>query len=144
MGNAMSGSSGDPATRYRILVVDDEEAVCRLCRECIRHGLGGEHEVLQASDGAAAVAIAEKESPDLILLDIMMPGMDGFEACKRLKSSETTRNIPVVFLTALGEDKDVERGLKLGGDGYVVKPFNAVTLAAQITELLGQKGKTAE
>ena len=118
------------------MVVDDEESVLRLCSACIRHALGDQYEVLEAQEGEEAIATAEREAPDLILLDVMMPGMNGFEVCRRLKASARTKNIPVVFLTALGEEKDVEEGLALGGDGYVVKPFNAVMLAAQISELL--------
>ena len=138
-----NGSKGSTAG-YSILVVDDEEAVVGLCRACIEHALGEEYQVLEARDGAEALAKAERERPDLILLDIMMPGMDGFEVCRRLKASPNTKDIPVVFLTALGEDKDVEHGLALGGEGYVIKPFSAVTLAAQITELLTPTGDQAE
>ncbi|MFB3880433.1 MAG: response regulator transcription factor [Armatimonadota bacterium] len=120
----------------RILVVDDEEAVRSLCMACIQHGLGDEYEVFEAADGDEAMAAVETERPDLILLDIMMPDVDGFEVCRRLKESPETSDIPIVFLTALGEEKDVEEGLASGGDGYIIKPFNAVTLAAQISEIL--------
>jgi CheY-like chemotaxis protein len=125
-----------PNPKRKILVVDDERPVRELCIACIRHGLGSQFEVIEAADGKEALATAEVEQPDLILLDIMMPEMDGFEACRRLKQSAGTRDIPIVFLTALGEDENVEKGLALGGESYVVKPFNAVTLAAQISELL--------
>lgn len=121
---------------WRILVVDDEESVRSLCLACIEHGLGDAYEVIEAADGEEALAVAESEQPDLILLDIMMPDMDGYEVCQRLKQLPETRPIPVVFLTALGEEQEVSKGLALGGDGYIVKPFNAVTLAAQITEIL--------
>ncbi|MDH4179671.1 MAG: response regulator [Armatimonadota bacterium] len=138
-----SAVRGGPAAKWRILVVDDEEAVRTLAVACIRHGLGEQHEALEAHDGEEAIAAAERERPDLILLDIMMPRMDGFEACRRLKRSATTKDIPIVFLTALGAEKDVGEGLALGGDGYVVKPFNAVTLAAQISELLSPHSEDA-
>jgi CheY-like chemotaxis protein len=134
-----SVSDGREAGR-KILVVDDEEAVRDLCAACVHHAFSGDCEVLEARDGEEALAAVEAGNPDLILLDIMMPGIDGFEVCRRLKSSPQTKNIPIVFLTALGEDRNVEQGLELGGDGYVVKPFNAVTLAAQITELLAPTG----
>ena len=130
----MASDGGE--ARKKILVVDDEEPVRGLCTACIRHALGQEYDVVEAANGVAAIAAAQAERPDLILLDIMMPDMDGFEVCRRLKASPETSGIPVVFLTALGEEKNVEQGLALGGDGYVVKPFNAVTLAAQISELL--------
>jgi CheY-like chemotaxis protein len=137
----MGTSSSETGGRKRkILVVDDEDSVRDLCVACIEHGLGGEYEVLEAADGDEAMAAVEVEEPDLILLDIMMPQPDGFEVCRRLKASRDTRDIPIVFLTALGEEAHVEKGLALGGDGYVVKPFNAVTLAAQISELLAPGG----
>jgi len=120
----------------RILVVDDEEATRSLAAACIRYALGEEYQVLQASNGEEAIAAAEQERPDLILLDVMMPNMDGFEACRRLKASAATKHIPIVFLTALGQEKDVAQGIALGGAGYVIKPFNPVTLAAQISCLL--------
>ncbi len=129
---------------WRILVVDDEQAVCDLAAACIKYGLGEDHQVLQAKDGDEAVRMAEQEQPDLILLDIMMPGMDGFEACRRLKASPSTKHIPIVFLTALAQEKDVAQGLALGGDGYVIKPFNAVTLAAQISYLLAPGDQETE
>ena len=127
---------GDKLRVKKVLVVDDEDTVRSLCAACIRHGLGDDYEVLEAADGEEAMAAIEADRPDVILLDILMPEMDGFEVCRRLKESPETRDIPIVFLTALGEEKDVERALALGGDGYIVKPFNAVTLAAQISEIL--------
>ena len=139
MGRASDGGE----VRKKILVVDDEESVRDLCIACIQHGLEQKYEVVEAANGGAAIAAAQAERPDLILLDIMMPEMDGFEVCRRLKASPETKGIPVVFLTALGEEKDVEQGLALGGDGYVVKPFNAVTLAAQISELLTEDSDEA-
>jgi CheY-like chemotaxis protein len=128
---------GGSGPGWRILVVDDEATVRTLAQACIRHGLGEEHQTLQARNGEEALTLAERDQPDLILLDILMPTLDGFEVCRRLKESPRTKDIPIVFLTALGAEKDVSRGLALGGDGYMIKPFNAVTLAAQITELLG-------
>ena len=130
------GLMGDSLRAKKILVVDDELTVRRLCAACIKHGLGSDYEVVEAADGEGAMAAAKRDRPDVILLDILMPEMDGFEVCRRLKGSPETRSIPVVFLTALGAEKDVEKGLALGGDGYIVKPFNAVTLAAQISEIL--------
>jgi CheY-like chemotaxis protein len=120
----------------RILVVDDEEAVRSLCVACIQHALGDSYAVSEAADGDEAMAAVAADRPDLILLDILLPGMDGFEVCRRLKGSPETKGIPIVFLTALGEEKDVQQGLALGGDGYIIKPFNALTLAAQVAEIL--------
>jgi CheY-like chemotaxis protein len=132
----MDNAPNDAPSTWRILVVDDEESVRDLCRACIEHALGPQHRVLEAADGDEAIDIVQREPVDLVLLDILMPNVDGFEVCRRLKGAEDTRDIPIVFLTALGEEKHVEQGLALGGDGYVVKPFNSVTLAAQISELL--------
>jgi len=127
---------GGPPRGKRILVVDDEEAVRSLCIACIQHALGVGYAVSEAANGDEAIAAVAADRPDLILLDILLPGMDGFEVCRRLKGSPETKGIPIVFLTALGEEKDVQQGLALGGDGYIIKPFNAVTLAAQVAEIL--------
>jgi CheY-like chemotaxis protein len=139
----MGRESDGGDVRKKILVVDDEQSVRDLCIACIQHALGHGYDVVEAANGGAAIAAAQAERPDLILLDIMMPEVDGFEVCRRLKASPETKGIPVVFLTALGEEKDVEQGLALGGDGYVVKPFNAITLAAQISELLTEDSDEA-
>jgi len=120
----------------KILVVDDDENILELAAECIRHALGDQYHVAKARDGKEAIASIERDPPDLILLDILMPEMDGLDVCRWLKSSPATAHIPTVFLTALGEDSSIEQGLALGAEGYIVKPFNAVTLAAQISELL--------
>ncbi|MGD0112720.1 MAG: response regulator [Armatimonadota bacterium] len=120
----------------KILVVDDDAAICSLAGACIRHALGESYRVSYARNGKKALEAVQRDHPDLVLLDILMPVMDGFEVCRQLKSTPGTDSIPILFLTALGEDANIEKGLALGGDGYVIKPFNAVALAAQITELL--------
>lgn len=132
----MGKTSGAGEAKRRILVVDDEASMRQLCAACIKHALGSAYEVAEAAGGEEAIAAVEAEKPDLVLLDVKMPDIDGFEVCRRLRSSAETKDVPVVFLTAFGEEDLVEKGLALGGDGYVVKPFNAVTLAAQISELL--------
>ena len=104
--------------------------------ECIRLALGDSYQVMEARGCEEAIEMAQRERPDLILLDILMPEVDGFEVCRRLKSSAETSRIPIVFLTARGEKEAVDEGLALGGEGYVIKPFNAVSLAAQVSELL--------
>jgi putative two-component system response regulator len=129
--------TGRARQERKILVVDDDAATCHLAGASIRHALGESYRVSYARNGKKALEAVQRERPDLILLDVMMPVMDGFEACRQLKSMPGADSIPILFLTALGDDENVEKGLALGGDGYVVKPFNAVTLAAQITELLG-------
>jgi len=140
----MGKRAAEPGRGWKILVVDDEEKVQRLAKECIRLALGDQHAVVLASDGETAISAASQQRPDLILLDIAMPGTDGFEVCRRLKASPATSDIPVVFLTGRGDQEAVEEGLALGGDAYVVKPFNAVTLAAQISELLAPREEKRE
>jgi CheY-like chemotaxis protein len=123
-------------TARKILVVDDEAAVRALAGACIHHALGDDYEVIYAASGPEALEAAEQHRPDLVLLDIIMPEMDGFEVCRQLRSSSVTSDTPIIFLTAKGEEDSVDTGVALGADGYMVKPFNAVTLAAQITEML--------
>jgi len=115
----------------RILVVDDEARV----REMIdfRLRLFG-YEVLQAKDGNEALAVAAKEKPDLVLLDVMMPELDGFQVCKRLKQHEETREIPVVMLTAKAEAKDVTRAFDSGAVDYVVKPYDPMVLQQKVMQ----------
>lgn len=127
---------GQRASGPRILVVDDDATVCSLAAACIRHALGEEYQISYAHNGQQALEAVRRERPDLVLLDILMPVMDGLEACRQLRSSPHTRDVPIIFLTGLGEEGDIDKGLALGANGYVVKPFSAATLAAQISELL--------
>lgn len=120
----------------KILVVDDEASVRELAGACIRHALGEGYEVLYATNAAEALEAAVQHHPDLVLLDIVMPEVDGFEVCRQLKAAPATGDIPIVFLTAKGEDASVDVGLALGAESYVIKPFSAITLAAQISEIL--------
>ena len=106
----------------KILLVDDVPANMAVLTAALEpQG----YEIFAASDGASALAIAAKAKPDLILLDILLPGLDGFETCRRLKQSEATRDIPVIFITARSETEDVVAGFRAGGVDYVVKPFQA-------------------
>jgi PleD family two-component response regulator len=111
-----------------ILAVDDTEANLDILVEL----LSDDYEVAVAIDGERALLAAEEECPDLILLDIMMPGMDGYEVCRVLKSNERTSNIPIIFLTALTKDEDEERGLLLGAVDYITKPFNPALVMARV------------
>jgi len=105
-----------------VLVVDDIAANRNLLRETLEpQG----YEILLAPDGETALKIAPRALPDVILLDVMMPGLDGFETCRRLKTSESTRSIPVIFITALGETKSMIEGFQAGGVDYITKPFQA-------------------
>ena len=105
-----------------ILIVDDNPANIQLLGNNLRQeGVN----ISIATDGKRAIKITEKKMPDLILLDIMMPGMDGFEVCTILKSQENTRDIPIIFLTAKVGSEDILRGFELGAVDYITKPFNS-------------------
>jgi DNA-binding response OmpR family regulator len=95
-------------------------------------------EVLEAADGPSGLESARSSLPDVILLDVMMPGLDGWQVAEELLSDERTRSIPIVFLTARAEARDRARGLDLGGIDYVTKPFNPTELAPQVRELVAR------
>ena len=111
-----------------ILVVDDVPDNLTLATSLLKHL----YKVKVATSGEAALAIAQKSSPDLILLDVMMPGMDGYETCARIKADETLRQIPVIFLTSLSEVEDEEKGFALGAVDYIVKPLKPSLLLARV------------
>ena len=120
----------------RILVVDDVEANVRV----LEAKLTIEYDdVLKCSDGPTALEIAARDQPDIILLDVMMPGMDGFETCRRLKADPVTRHIPVVMVTALDGREDRIKGLEAGADDFVTKPIDDVILFARVRSLLRLK-----
>lgn len=104
----------------KILVVDDHQEMVDLIQETFR--LRG-YEVLGANNGQEALAKVYQDKPDLILLDVMMPLLDGYEICKTLKSNDETKHIPVILITVKGNESDIERGFEVRADGYVVKPF---------------------
>lgn len=114
--------------RSTILVVDDTEANIDILVEL----LSDEYEVAVAMDGESALEILEEEHPNLILLDIMMPGIDGYEVCQRIKANERTWRIPIIFLTAVTDDSSEERGLSLGAVDYITKPFNPALVLARV------------
>jgi DNA-binding response OmpR family regulator len=117
----------------RVLVIDDEPPIRLLCRVNLEaEGM----EVLEASDGPTGLEKARNEEPDVILLDVMMPGLDGWQVAEELLDSESTSSIPIVFLTARAEVRDRARGLDLGGIDYVTKPFNPVELAPLVLDLI--------
>ncbi len=117
----------------KVLVVDDEAPIRLLCRVNLEaEGM----DVLEASNGEAGLELARTERPDLILLDVMMPAMDGWQVAEQLIEDGVTSHIPIVFLTARAELRDRARGLELGGVEYITKPFNPLDLAAVVTRLL--------
>jgi DNA-binding response OmpR family regulator len=117
----------------KVLVVDDEAPIRLLCKVNLE---AEKMEVLEAADGESGLEKARAEKPDVILLDVMMPGMDGWEVAERLFEDESTSEIPLVFLTARAELRDRARGLELGGVDYITKPFNPVELASIVEDLL--------
>ena len=119
-----------------VLVVDDDPDVCDLVTYKLEQS---GFEVRRASDGDAALREVAKRIPDLVLLDIMMPGISGLEVLERLRSDHATSLIPVVMLTAKAQENDVERGFQLGADDYVVKPFSPRELVRRVTAVLSRR-----
>jgi len=119
----------------RVLVIDDEAPIRLLCRVNLEaEGMS----VLEAADGPSGLEKARAEAPDVVLLDVMMPGLDGWRVAEELLEDPATSSIPIVFLTARAELRDRARGLDLGGLDYVTKPFNPVDLAPLIRDLIAR------
>src|SRR4051812_3567744 len=117
----------------RVLVIDDEAPIRLLCRVNLEaEGMN----VLEAADGPSGLQTAREEIPDVVLLDVMMPGLDGWRVAEELLDDSRTEAIPIVFLTARAELRDRARGIDLGGVDYVTKPFNPVELAPLVRRLL--------
>jgi two-component system phosphate regulon response regulator PhoB len=120
-------------SKARILAVDDEEDILEL----VRYNLSREgYDVVCVETGEDCLRQARQRQPDLILLDLMLPGIDGLDVCKALKGEDKTRVIPIVMLTAKGDDADVVTGFELGADDYITKPFSAKVLIARIKAVL--------
>ena len=126
-------TDGMGATLTRVLVIDDEAPIRLLCR--VNLEAEGMH-VLEAADGPAGLEKARADAPDVVLLDVMMPGLDGWRVAEELLDDPRTESIPIVFLTARAELRDRARGIDLGGIDYVTKPFNPVELAPLVRDLL--------
>lgn len=120
--------------KSKILVVDDEVYILHI----LDFSLGAEgFEVITANNGEAAVEKAKQEQPDLIVLDIMMPVLDGYETLRQLKRDAVTKEIPVILLTAKGRDVDKRLGFEVGATDYIVKPFSPSRLIERIQEIIG-------
>lgn len=118
----------------KILIVDDSSTALLMESMILK---SGPYDLLTATDGEQAVETALAERPDLILLDVVMPKMDGFEACRRLRAQEATKTTPIIMVTTRGEEQNVERGFANGCDDYVTKPINGQVLLAKVRGLLG-------
>lgn len=125
--------------KRKILIVEDENAIRYLLRENLEYE---GYEVLEAADGLKGLEMIEKDMPDLILLDLMLPHMSGMEVCKRLRSTGNT--VPVIMITARSQQMDKVIGLKSGADDYITKPFDILELCARIEALLRRTGKPSE
>jgi CheY-like chemotaxis protein len=123
----------------KILVAEDERDIRELVMFSLK-GLGG-FDVVQAPNGEEAVKVASVERPDLILMDVRMPKMTGYEACKRLKEIDETKNIPVIFLSAKGQESEIQQGLSAGATQYILKPFAPDELVSQVRKVLKDLGK---
>ena len=119
----------------RVLIVDDAKTNI----DILVHALRDEYKLSVALDGAAALRSIEKSPPDLVLLDIVMPGIDGYEVCRRLRAEESTRELPVMFLSSLEDVKDKTRGFEVGGNDYLTKPFEVLEVKARVRSLLKAK-----
>jgi DNA-binding response OmpR family regulator len=131
-------TAGYRPSRYvltRVLVIDDEEPIRLLCRVNLEaEGM----DVLEAEDGPSGLEKASEEQPDVILLDVMMPGLDGWRVAEQLIKDPRTSEIPIIFLTARAEFRDRERGLGLGGIDYITKPFDPVELGTLLRDVLAR------
>ena len=119
----------------KILIADDEAYIRELLLTTLEVG---DYTILTAKDGQEALKKACDEKPNLILLDIGMPILDGFEVCKRLKSDPETKSITIVMLTALGQESEKAKGFEMGADDYFVKPFSPMALLDKIKEVFGE------
>lgn len=130
----MSGRPGAEAPK--VLLVDDDHDILKTLRLFL--GYNG-FDVVEATGGAEGCLLAHKELPDVILLDVMMPDIDGFEACQELKANCVTRDIPVIFISAMADQDSIEKGLSLGASAYIAKPFKARDLLMEIRKVTANK-----
>ncbi|MFL6160100.1 MAG: response regulator transcription factor [Marmoricola sp.] len=119
----------------RIVIADDDADIRELVVFKLRHA---GHEVLPVADGTAAVEACLANRPDLVILDVMMPGMSGLEAARVLRADDSMTGVPIIMLTARAQESDIEQGFEAGADDYVVKPFSPRELALRVGAVLGE------
>jgi DNA-binding response OmpR family regulator len=119
-----------------VLVADDDEDILELVAFCLERA---GYDVLRAHDGDEALQLAHETRPDLAVLDVMMPKLDGFELTRRLRSDDATSGMSIVLLTARAQDADVQRGFEAGADDYIRKPFSPQELGARVEEILARR-----
>lgn len=118
----------------RILLAEDDNNIQMIAKLSLEK-VGG-HQVLCASDGEQTIQLLTEVKPDLILLDVMMPKLNGFETCKKIKENPNLKNIPIIFITARAQAHEVQHGMSIGAVGYILKPFDPMTLHMKIEEIL--------
>ncbi|HYI08739.1 MAG TPA: response regulator [Thermoanaerobaculia bacterium] len=123
--------------RKKILLVDDSATTLMMEQMVLR---GQSYQIVTASNGREAVATAAIEKPDLILLDVIMPEMNGFEACRRIRQQEATKNVPIIMVTTKGEEQNVESGFESGCSDYITKPINGAELLTKVRSYLAAGG----
>jgi two-component system alkaline phosphatase synthesis response regulator PhoP len=119
----------EPPMPKKILVVDDEPNIIKVLKSRLSHS---GYDVITAVSGRTCLKKAKDEKPDLILLDILLPGLNGFEVCKHLKKDKETKDIPIIMLTSLAQEKDLSKGLEEGASCFITKPFNPADLLYEI------------
>lgn len=120
--------------KKKILIADDEPNI----RSLVSRMLGKDYIVIEATNGEEAIDIAKRQEPDLILMDLMMPKMDGYAACSSIKTDQATKGIPVVMLTGVTHELNKSFAREMGADGYLSKPFNTDELLRQVKQILGE------
>jgi len=124
--------------KKKVLIAEDEPDIRALVVYSLQFA---GYTVIEALNGKEAIALAEREQPDLILLDVRMPAMSGYEACAVLRAQESTREIPVVFLSARGQETEIKHGLELGAEEYILKPFGPDELNQRVGSILERLGR---
>ncbi len=120
----------------RVLIIEDEPDIRLILSKCLEHT--GSFDPIVACDGAQGIDIAKEQKPDVILIDALLPKMNGYAACQRIKKDSSTKHIPVIFLTAKTDRNEIDRAIKSGACGVIAKPFDPLQLAAQIENLIGK------